>query len=340
MNKPTKIIKRDKLNEVRKHSKREWDNMINLSVKQSDGKTPFMLSAKASGAQEVRLLDEGMVMTSDNPPRPWFYIKKGVLQSFYDELSDDYVGSINLGHIYQLKQLFPLGTWTKKDLSLVDIGDGRKALNVMLRLDEDSVFVKELQRNDHTIGVSAEFPAVIDWVSTFRLGVEVVKSLTIEEFAIVGDAGNVNSGGIQLKGGTDNMALEKLTELATKMGLVKPKAEEKELGADNGHTDTVELSQTELSEMLDSVKELTQERDLAVQVAEEMDTRIEELTAKVTEFEGNKKKEDEKNSSTLTELQILLKKHGEKIDEKKEKELSRKPLVTKSSTYVADGLGV
>lgn len=168
----------------RKLKKREYDERMKLS---------------ATRTEAVRLLDEGMVV--DAYGNPLFYIKKGVLQAYYDALPDDYVGTINLGHMNFVTFPFILGTWTKRDLHLIDIGDGRQALFVDLHLDEDSLIVKELRRQDFTLGVSAEFSYHEDERNTKKYNLQILDKIFIGNFGIVGEAGNVNSSDIQLQGG-------------------------------------------------------------------------------------------------------------------------------------------
>ncbi len=185
------IDERDVRTVYRKLRKKEYDDMISLSV---------------SSGQEVRLLDEGMVV--DAYGRPLFYIMKGTLEKYMNALTDDYVGSINLGHMDFATFPILLGEWTKNDLSLVDIGDGRKGLNVNLRLDEDNFLVKELKRANYDLGVSAEFGYHVNEEFSEKFGVEILDDLFISNFAVVGEAGNVNSSGIKLGG---NMTVKDLT---------------------------------------------------------------------------------------------------------------------------------
>lgn len=178
----------------RKLKKKEYDDVMQLST--------------SGGTETVRLLDEGMVV--DAAGRPLFYLMKGTLEKYLDALSDDYVGSINLGHMDFATFPFLIGQWTKKDMHLVDIGDGRKALDVDLRLDEQSFIVKELRRMPYTIGVSAEFSYKENEEYTKQFGLEIIDEIFIYDFAIVGDAGNVNSSGIRLSEGGTGMTVKEL----------------------------------------------------------------------------------------------------------------------------------
>lgn len=193
---PDLLKDRDKRTAKRKMDKKAWDKQFDLS---------------ADSKNSIRLLDEGMVTYSDGSPL--FYIKKGTLSKLVSEIKDEYVGSINLGHMDFARFPFILGTWKKKDLTLVDIGDGRQALDVVPHFDYDSAFVKELKRLPYDVAVSAEFRCHIDWELTNRYGVEVVDEIYPEgfNFAVVGEPGNVNSAGLKLALKGENMSLEELS---------------------------------------------------------------------------------------------------------------------------------
>ena len=240
------IDERDVRTVYRKLRKKEYDDMLTLSV---------------SREEEVRLLDEGMVV--DAYGSPLFYIMKGTLEKYLEALPDDYVGSINLGHMDFATFPFLLGQWTKKDFSLVDIGDGRKGLNVRLRLDEDSFIVKELRRADYTLGVSAEFGYHLNEQFTREYGIEILDEVFISNFAIVGEAGNVNSSGIQLKG--DKMAVN-VKDLAAAL----ESSENPDLTEINKKLDAL-LDKADEAPVEELVEEPVQEpqEELAVEEAEE-----------------------------------------------------------------------
>lgn len=189
------IDERKKRTIRRKLRKREFDKMYTLSVSDDN-------------VQRVRLLDEGAVMGYNSP---LFYIKKHTLSKYMRSLPDDYVGTINLGHMDFATFPFILGKWTKKDLHLVDIGDGRQALDVDLRLDEGNVFVQELRRAPYSMGVSAEFTYHVDEENTKKYNLEILDEVFIGNFAIVGECGNVNSSGIRLNGGK-GMTIQELSQ--------------------------------------------------------------------------------------------------------------------------------
>lgn len=199
------IDERDKRTIYRKLKKKQYDELMTLSTEEGNW---------------VRLLDEGMVTYAGG--EPWFYIVRGTLRKFYESLPNDYVGSINIGHTDLAT--FPeriVGSWTKDDLRLVDVGDGREALDVRLRLIEDHPLVKALRLMPFELGVSAEFYTNVNEAMTNNeslnpFKVPVVDAVNITDFAIVGDAGNVNSMGIRLKG--EKMEITQLTELLSEEG--------------------------------------------------------------------------------------------------------------------------
>lgn len=183
-------------NKDRELAKKEYDSFLTLSAENNKKDKVIKLASVSSDSKTIRLLDEGMVVSSDS--YPLFYIKKGAIEEFYASLSDEYVGSVNIGHLDFATFPFLVGQWTKKDLTVVDIGDGRKGLDVTPQLDEDSVFIKELQRVDYPIGISSEFGYELDWEATEEFGIEMIQSISIKDFAIVGEAGNVGSSNINL----------------------------------------------------------------------------------------------------------------------------------------------
>lgn len=183
-------------NKDRELAKKEYDSFLTLSAENNKKDKVIKLSSVSSDSKTFRLLDEGMVVSSDS--YPLFYIKKGAIEEFYELLSDDYVGSVNIGHLDFATFPFLVGQWAKKDLTIVDIGDGRKGLDVTPELDSESVFIKELKRAEYPIGISSEFGYELDWEATEEFGIEMIQSISIKDFAIVGEAGNVGSSNINL----------------------------------------------------------------------------------------------------------------------------------------------
>ena len=279
------IEERDKRTKRRKKFKKKMDKIYNLAYK-DDEKMQLSVNIQKISSGKIRLLDEGAVVGDDTIR---FIIKKGTLKKYLNgenealpNLTDDFVGSVNLGHIDFASFPFIIGEWTKEDLSVVDIGDDRVGLDIEPRLDADSVFVKELQRQPYDIGVSAEFYYHVDWDLTFAVGYLVVDEVYIFAYGLVGECGNVNSDGLELKGDF-KMTKEQLEELKAKMEGTPEEAEE-----------TAELSEETpvAEESADTTEEETPEADLAEEEGEEEGDGEAELSDDGEEDEGEEGEEE------------------------------------------------
>lgn len=259
------IEKRNERTKQRKARKQRIDSLIGLS-RNDESKGVKTLSAGVATItdtnQTARLLDEGYC---DNG----FILKKGTLEKYLNgqneyvtgwemkdgawqrtevlNLTDDFVGTVNLGHKDFATDPFILGEFKRSDLELVDIENDRKALDVNVRLDEESVFVKELRRQPYDIGVSAEFYYHVDWDATDQLEQEygmwmpVLDEIYIFAYGLVGECGNVNSSGLELKGEPTPME-----DIKENIILDEPKDEE-ELGVEEVEIPT-EVEPTEPTE--------------------------------------------------------------------------------------------
>lgn len=290
------IDERDVRTIYRKLKKAEFDEKIQLSAKEND--------------TWVRLLDEGMVV--DSVGQPLFYIKKHTLRAFYEALSESYVGSINLGHMEFATFPLLLGQWTKEDLRLSDIGDGREALDVRLRLNESLGIVKDLRKMNYSLGVSAEFGFHMDEEATKQLGFEVIDAVNIRDFAIVGDAGNVNSSGIELKGGT--MTAKELVAMLEADEKTDIDTLNKKLGA---YFDENEVEETkEVEEMAENEVEEASEGSEEVEETAEVS---EETTEEVEETAEEAKEDDSKALATIGVVIERLQTENEQLKAELEK---------------------
>lgn len=271
------IDERDTRTIHRKIRKKEYDNIMTLAITES--------------GQRVRLLDEGAVVMADGSID--FYIKKGVIRKYYDSLDDTYEGSINLGHMPFAQFPILLGKWKKKDLQIVDIGDGREALDVYLRLDDENSLVQDLHRADYDIAVSAEFTYKPDEEASQKWGFLVVDEIFITDFAIVGEPGNVNSAGIKLKGGP-KVTLNELSELIEN-------EKQKHLDVSEG---TVTLfpegiSEEEADKLEEEVTEVASET-----VSEEVSEEAEEVTEEAEEVSEEAPEEAEEASDEVPQEEV------------------------------------
>ncbi len=268
------INERDERTRKRKKIKRRMDKAIDLSA--NDEKRTMKLSVNAMKMSDtsIRLLDEGYFDSG-------FFIKKGTLEKFINgknehirgyemgddgwqetgvlNLDNDFVGTVNLGHMEFSTFPFIIGEWTKEDLKLVDIENDRKGIDVNVRLDEDSVFVKELKRQPFDIGISSEFYYHINEKDTeiatevYGTYTPVIDEVYIFAYGLVGECGNVNSSGLELK------------------GAVMPKELEKELMAEQEVDIEVSLENAdEIAEELDAItEELGVEDEIEIPTSEE-----------------------------------------------------------------------
>ena len=294
----------------RKKGKEFFDSAITLSNTELDKERNihFALSSQYEEKNPVRLLDEGAI-TYEGGDDIRLFIEKGSIQTFYDNLSDDFVGYINLAHIDISALPLNLGTWTKKDLTVVDVGDGRKALDVNVKLNRDLHIVQDLLNQEIPLSVSAELTGQVDWEASYKFRATFLKTVNIAGFSVVANPANVNR----------MIFFEKL--LKEKENPQKLETEEKK----------PEETQEELK---DETKDEEQKEEVATLSAEDtkllnkfMDT-FEQLSAKVDELEAENKElkeklnaktkektEFEKNTeTTLARLNSLLEK-----EEKQEK---------------------
>lgn len=318
------IEKRDERTRNRKKVKRKMDSIIGLSYHDEDKKV-MSLSADAIklADNKARLIDEGYI---DNG----FVIKKGTLQKFLNgqnqyvrgwefdgehykqtevlNLTSDFVGTVNLGHMDFATMPFILGSWTKDDLSLVEIENDRHALDVQLHLDEDSMFIKELKRQNHDIGISAEFWVHENVEDTEKLSetlgyyLPVFDEIYIFAYGLVGECGNVNSSGLELKKETE-MPNEKTNIEDIELGMV---GAEEEVAEEPTELEVdVETEAIETEVMLDAETETEippTEEDSAEETAEEAETE-EDSEASEEESEEAEEAEEEVEEAEVEEVE-------------------------------------
>ena len=352
------IEKRDERTRKRKQIKRKMDKIIGLSFHDKDKKVmsltaePQMLSDN-----KARLIDEGYI---DNG----FVIKKGALEKYlkgenqyvrgweFDgeewhqtevlNLNSDFVGTVNLGHMDFAQMPFILGEWTKDDLTLVDIENDRKALDVTLHLDEESMFIKELKRQNHDIGISAEFWVHENYEDTEALSetlgyyLPVFDEIYIFAYGLVGECGNVNSSGLELKG----EPMENMEELIE----IIESDEEKDLAIeDEVSIPTMEEAETEEAEENEPAEEETEEEEVSEEAPDGEEAEVEEVGEDADEEDDSEEAEDadaemlslindlKEQIQTLTnkvndleDANKALKKSNRKLSAKHQKELDKK----------------
>ena len=325
----------------RKKGKAFYDNAITLSsVDKENHYVSVNLSSGYVENKPTRLIDEGAITYEDgNDIR--LYIKKGAVQAFYDSLSSDYVGYINLAHIDIASLPLNLGTWTKDDLTVVDIGDGRKGLDVNVKLNRELHIVQDLLKQEIPLSISAELRGTLDLESSFKFDALFYNEIEIAGFSVVANPANVNSTGENLnsKGDSEMNLWEKILKLSSenkeenKNEALENKEDEKEEketeskeeGTENEEEakkgeetlETVEMSKDDMEKInkfMDAFETLSAK-------VETLETENAELKEKLKSSKKEKTEFEKKAESTLDRLSSLI--SGQANDkEKKEEKLT------------------
>ena len=332
----------------RKKGKAFYDNVITLSsVDKENHYVSVNLSSGYVENKPTRLIDEGAI-TYEGGNDIRLYIKKGAVQAFYDSLSSDYVGYINLAHIDIASLPLNLGTWTKDDLTVVDIGDGRKGLDVNVKLNRELHIVQDLLKQEIPLSISAELRGTIDFESSFKFNAPFYNEIEIAGFSVVANPANVNSTGENLnsKGDSKMNLWEKILKLSSenkeenKNEALESKEEEKEEkepskeekaleskeeGTESKEEDkkgeetleTVEMSKDDMEKInkfMDAFEALSAK-------VEALETENAELKEKLKSSKKEKTEFEKKAESTLDRLSSLI--SGQANDkEKKEEKLA------------------
>ena len=325
----------------RKKGKAFYDNAITLSsVDKENHYVSVNLSSGYVENKPTRLIDEGAI-TYEGGDDIRLYIKKGAVQAFYDSLSSDYVGYINLAHIDIASLPLNLGTWTKDDLTVVDIGDGRKGLDVNVKLNRELHIVQDLLKQEIPLSISAELRGTLDLESSFKFNAPFYNEIEIAGFSVVANPANVNSTGENLnsKGDSEMNLWEKILKLSSenkeekKNEALENKEEEKEEKepeskeeeteneeeAKKGEEtlETVEMSKDDMEKInkfMDAFEALSAK-------VEALETENAELKQKLKSSKKEKTEFEKKAESTLDRLSSLI--SGQANDkEKKEEKLA------------------
>lgn len=332
----------------RKKGKAFYDNAITLSsVDKENHYVSVNLSSGYVENKPTRLIDEGAI-TYEGGDDIRLYIKKGAVQAFYDSLSSDYVGYINLAHIDITSLPLNLGTWTKDDLTVVDIGDGRKGLDVNVKLNRELHIVQDLLKQEIPLSISAELRGTLDFESSFKFNAPFYNEIEIAGFSVVANPANVNSTGENLnsKGDSEMNLWEKILKLSSenkeekKNEALENKEEEKEEkesskeekepeskeeGTENKEEakkgeetlETVEMSKDDMEKInkfMDAFETLSAK-------VEALETENAELKEKLKSSKKEKTEFEKKAESTLDRLSSLI--SGQANDkEKKEEKLT------------------
>lgn len=330
----------------RKKGKAFYDNAITLSsVDKENHYVSVNLSSGYVENKPTRLIDEGAI-TYEGGDDIRLYIKKGAVQAFYDSLSSDYVGYINLAHIDITSLPLNLGTWTKDDLTVVDIGDGRKGLDVNVKLNRELHIVQDLLKQEIPLSISAELRGTLDFESSFKFNAPFYNEIEIAGFSVVANPANVNSTGENLnsKGDSEMNLWEKILKLSS-----ENKEEKKNEALENKEDEKEEKEPSKEEKTPESKEEGTENKEEAKKGEETLETvemskddmekinkfmdAFEALSAKVEaletenaelkqKLESSKKEKTEfekKAESTLDRLSSLISGQANEKEKKEEK---------------------
>lgn len=343
-----KIKERDARTKKRQKAKNKFDRSITLGLDKPEFGNHFCTLALNHSEGKVRLLDEGAIVTASG--KLDIYIEKGAIKKYVqgknklltprylagdmaeeyfenpDEpmnINDKYEGTINIGHQDFATFPFIVGTWGQDDLTVADNGEGRKGLDVELKLNEAHPLVQALRIQKIPVGVSVEMYLHIDDKGTqeiqkkvsdedqFWLGALAVDEIFIADFAIVGECGNVGSSGSVDLEGVEMEDTVKDTE-SMEDAVLEETAEENEMP--ESVEDTVEEEETteEPTDEVETEEDESVEEEVADEVEDEEGEDEEDALAVAEETIENLKAEVE----TLKEQVEALKKSNRKKDNK------------------------
>lgn len=253
---------------MRQKIKSKWDKKCRYEVGTSEPLprqfslegANFSSSLKTEGENWCRLIDEGVVVDNGfftGEPMAYAVIRKGVLKKWYESLTDDFVGTIDKDH----NRSIDLGLFTKKDLRLVELEDGRYAIDVNVKLDQELYAVKDLLKMNNRTALSVEMFVNADEYATAekvtgdesqgKYLVPLIDDLKIEGYAVCLAPKSANSykdGLLENAGATDiNLTKEKEFSMKDKE-LKAPVLEQVDASAGPDVEVTTEVAETEAVE--------------------------------------------------------------------------------------------
>jgi len=254
---------------MRQKIKSKWDKKCRYEVGTSEPLprqfslegANFSSSLKTEGENWCRLIDEGVVVDNGfftGEPMAYAVIRKGVLKKWYESLTDDFVGTIDKDH----NRSIDLGLFTKKDLRLVELEDGRYAIDVNVKLDQELYAVKDLLKMNNRTALSVEMFVNADEYATAekvtvdesqgKYLVPLIDDLKIEGYAVCLAPKSANSykdGLLENAGSTDiNLIKEKEFSMNKNEELKAPALEQVDASAGPDVEVTTEVAETEAVE--------------------------------------------------------------------------------------------
>ena len=323
---PTIVKEIQKSLKTRKEAKKILDESINLSSLKDKELTMSLSNFGFVEGSTMRLLDEGALYYEGGENVRLFF-EKGVIQAFYDNLSDDYVGYVNLAHLDIWELPLNLGTWTKNDLSIVDIGNGRMGLNVDVHLNESLNIVQDLMQQEIPLSLSAEVDLGIDYEQTETMGFPCINRINIRGFSIVGNPANANSSSIELSvKGEEEMTFKEFLTGKKEVVETKPEEVKEETLSTEEETSTSEeetVEKVELSsEQVSTLESFMKDYETLKTEKARLETEIESLKTQLSDKEKEVEKEGKLNSRTEEVLNRLEKLMNENLETKETAKVS------------------
>ena len=243
------------------------------------------------------------------------------MQKFYDELDDDFVGYINLAHFDVFAFPIFLGTWTKDDLTIVDLEDGRQALEVVPKFNEDLYLVKDLFAQEIPLSVSIEAYFDYDWDMTQKLDFPVVQGMQMDGFSVVGNPANTSSAYVLSSKEEDegeNMDLSKIKAILenseeTKAEELDSEAVEEVETEENLETENSEeenstenLENTEEETESENLESEDEEEKAILELVTELVEQNKALKAELEALKAEKAKQTQKTESVISKLESIV----------------------------------
>lgn len=290
---------------VRRKAKKKIDEIISLNNREEEemnegkgGKINLSSGRAWDREKPIRLLDEGALFYEGGDEIRLF-IEKGTIQNFYDELDEDFVGYINLAHFDLWSFPIVLGTWTKEDLSIVDIGDGRKGLEVIPHFNEDLNLVKDIFAQEIPMSVSVEAYFDINWELTKKLEFPVMNKMFIDGFSVVGNPANTSSMDVlETKEGEGNMDLNKIKSI---LGMNEQQEEEQ---LESVEEEVLESEEQEEEETLET--ESNEEEDAILSLVQALVDENNSLKDQVRALKAENEKHAQKTESVIGRLESIV----------------------------------
>lgn len=270
---------------------------------------------RGSSENWVRLLDEGVVI--DGSMEPFAIIRKGAIKDWYDNLSENFVGNIDKDH----NRSIDLGTFTKKDLKLVELGDGRYGVDVNVRLDDELYATRDLKRMNNRKAISSEFYSTNDEAvkasaidgkeREWDYYIPIFDQVQITGYGIVDSPMNANSYDDELLVNASTT----LAEFSTEEGQAMTEEELKAKAAAEA-AEAQENAEEAKAEEATEAPEATEATDASTEVEAEGAEEATETEPEATETEETDASEEEEFSAQLAKFEETIKNFKAEIAEK------------------------